>query len=111
MNKLFLILSMLAVLAFSEQVEAFECTRESVYQEFNEIKSRVEQEKQALQERHNNNKKRLDGLMNGSSAFGRMGQRLRRERLQREAQERANLESRHRREIFDFKEMVTLLCK
>jgi hypothetical protein len=98
-------------LSVSHAVQAFECTRESVYQEFNEIKSRVEQEKQALQERHNNNKNRLDGLMNGSSAFGRMGQRLRRERLQREAQERANLESRHRREIFDFKEMVTLLCK
>ena len=55
MNKLFLILSMLAVLAFSEQVEAFECTRESVYREFNELKSKIAQETRALQERHARN--------------------------------------------------------
>jgi hypothetical protein len=64
-----------------------------------------------LFKRHNKNQNHFDGFLGGSTAFGRIGQRLRWERLQREAQERANLESRHRREIFDFKEMVTLLYK
>ena len=44
MNKVFLIFSVLAVLALPEQAKAFECTRESVYREFNELKSKIDQE-------------------------------------------------------------------
>ena len=115
MNKVFLIFSMLAVLALPEKAVAFECTRESVYREFNQLKSKIEQETRALQERHARNKGSLDGLLGGSgggsSAFGRIGKKLYRERLQKEAQERSDMEPRHRKEIYDFKELVTLLCK
>jgi hypothetical protein len=38
----------MAVLSIPHAVQVFECTRESVFQEFNEIKCRVEQEKQSL---------------------------------------------------------------
>lgn len=106
---------MLAVLAFPAQAEAFECTRESVFQEFNELKSKIERETRALQESHARNRGSLDGLLGGprggSSAFGRIGKKLYRERLQKEDQERSDMESRHRKELYDFKELVTLLCK
>jgi hypothetical protein len=115
MNKAFLIFLAVSMLALPEKAVAFECTRESVYREFNELKSKIEQETRALQERHARNRRPLDGLLDGpgagSSAFGRIGQKLYRERLQKEAQERSDMESRHRKEIYDFKELVTLLCK
>ena len=104
---------MLSVLALPEKAVAFECTRESVYREFNQLKSKIEQETRALQERHARNKRPLDwtSRLPGGGGFGDINRAMAAKRAEQEAQERSDMESRHRKEIYDFKELVTLLCK
>ena len=114
MSRLLFMLFGLAVLSLPSKGQAFDCNRESLYQELKEIQSRIERETQALHKKHEKSRKPSDALLanpHQSTAMGRIGRDIYLKRLKREEQERVDLAAKHQQQVSNFRDMVTIFCK